>query len=284
MNVMDSTSAGVGVVSSLGQGGRGRSYNAGFVVAVVLLLVAATGMRLSVKYLKLHIRKEPVPMRMKFTDAMPAIAGDWVRVADRTQSPEILTELAAQDWLFCSYVNAAALNRSAKELAKQFATLSFEEQEKKLAEYQREQPTAVLSLALTYYTGKVDAVDHIPERCYLGGGFEQVGEPETKRWSIGDRAMDVRFLSFERKIANVPVRRDVAYFFQVNGSYESHSWAVRAALQNLFARYGYYAKVELAALGNDSEASAEAMRRFLTAALPHVEKALPDWKQYKDRK
>jgi hypothetical protein len=284
MSTMDSRSAGVGVPASMKQGGRGNSFGRGYIVAVLLLLLAATGMRVSVRYLKLHIRKEPVPMRMKFTDAMPAVVGDWVRAADKTQSPEILTELAAQDWLFCSYVNAAALGRSAQELAKQFATMSYEEQEKKLIEYQRERPTAVLSLALTYYTGKVDAVDHIAERCYHGGGFEQVGDAEDKQWLIGDRVMDVRFLTFERKIANTPVRRDVAYFFQVNGSYVGNQWAVRAALQNLFARYGYYAKVELATIGNDSAASAEAMRKFLTAALPRIENALPDWKQYKDRK
>ncbi|HEX2971688.1 MAG TPA: exosortase-associated EpsI family protein [Tepidisphaeraceae bacterium] len=279
MSVMESKVTGVAV----GEAGGGFRARGGFVVAVVVLLLAATGVRFSVKYLKVHIRKEPVPMRQEFAKAMPAVVGNWVRVADRTQSPEILTELAAQDWLFCSYVNAAALKRTPEQVLQQFAKLSYEEQEQRLVEYQRENPTAVLALALTYYTGKVDAVDHIAERCYLGGGWEAVDQPKTETWSVGDRQMDVRFLTFEHKAARSPVRRDVAYFFQVNGNYEGSHWGVRTALQNPFARYGYYAKVELASLGNDQATSAEAMRQFLTVALPKVESALPDWNQYKNR-
>ena len=48
---------------------------------------------------------------------------------------------------------------------------------------------------------------------------------------------------------------DVAYFFQCNGAYESSSLRVRARLQDLFARWGYYAKVELMTQSGDSAAS-----------------------------
>jgi hypothetical protein len=69
----------------------------------------------------------------------------------------------------------------------------------------------------------------------------------------------------------------VAYFFHTNGVYTSESGDVRLKLQNLLARYGYYAKVELMVQSKDREAAKEAMQDFLRSALPEVEHCLPDW-------
>ena len=33
-------------------------------------------------------------------------------------------------------------------------------------------PKAVVNLGLTYYTGLVDTVAHIPDRCYIADGYE----------------------------------------------------------------------------------------------------------------
>ena len=33
-------------------------------------------------------------------------------------------------------------------------------------------PQAVINVGLTYYTGMVDTVSHIPDRCYIADGFE----------------------------------------------------------------------------------------------------------------
>ena len=73
--------------------------------------------------------------------------------------------------------------------------------------------------------------------------------------------------------------RNVAYCFQVNGKYEFDSIkGVRFRLQNIFEKYGYYAKIELATfLGNDSAKARATMADFLSHAMPELEKCLPDW-------
>jgi hypothetical protein len=106
----------------------------------------------------------------------------------------------------------------------------------------------------------------------------------TPAWPIDGRAVEARYLTFENTDRHNAPPCHVAYFFHVNGRYESDSMAVRLALQNLFSRYGYYAKIELRSDMLDRADSESVMRDFLAAALPHVENALPDWSEYRDRK
>jgi hypothetical protein len=104
--------------------------------------------------------------------------------------------------------------------------------------------------------------------------------PRNETWGLG-RDLEVRYISFESQTtANAPPC-NVAYFFHVNGKYTSDSFAVRAELQNLRNRYGYYAKVETMCVHPDREVAARAMRDFLAEVLPKVESVLPDWSQYK---
>jgi hypothetical protein len=87
----------------------------------------------------------------------------------------------------------------------------------------------------------------------------------------------VRFINFEDQSGAERISRSVAYFFHVNGGYESDSLAVRRRLQNLFEKYGYYAKVELMTLDPDHDRSARTMTSFLGAALGEVESSFPNW-------
>jgi hypothetical protein len=142
---------------------------------------------------------------------------------------------------------------------------------------------AIISFAVTYYTGKADTVAHIPERCYTADGYEPT-DIQTEMWDLKSdswrqRNPGVRYVSFEDQTETARVRKNVAYFFHVNGEYQSDPKRVRMALQNLFQKHGYYAKVEVMVQG-DREASAIAMKDFLTQALPQVEKCLPVWSQY----
>jgi hypothetical protein len=146
-------------------------------------------------------------------------------------------------------------------------------------------PQAVMNMAVTYYTGMVDTVAHIPDRCYIADGFEP-SEYDTKRWACfvprGDDRAAARFIHFED---NVPGRRaisrNVAYFFHVNGRYTNDPLDVRYTLQNLRERHGYYAKIELMSLLEDRQKASAVMDEFLQHALPEVEKSLPDWEKVK---
>jgi hypothetical protein len=252
-----------------------------FVAVVVVLCLAAGGLNASVQFLRLHFKKTPVPMRRSFLEAMPTALGTWVQVArDEILEPDVEAALATDKFLFCSYVDAARLGFTPDILRKRFEGKTIEEQKNELNDLRLVSPTAVVTVGLTYYTGKADTVAHIPERCYVGGGFDP-SNAATERWGLG-RNLAVRCITFESQAAPIPC--NVSYFFHVNGSYESDSLAVRAALQNLFARYGYYAKVELMCVTRDRPASDKSMQDFLTVALPSIESALPEWSQYQSPK
>jgi hypothetical protein len=263
---------------------RGLFRQSSFLVAVGVLLVAALGLNASVQFLQLHFKKQPVPIRQAFKTGMPEVMGSWVQLArDENLNHDLVDALGTKEFLFCHYVNAAALNTAPASLAKEFARLPLADQKQKAADIAGTYPEAVVSLGLTYYTGSADTVAHIPERCYLADGFglEQQGSPA---WEIGGRTVETRFLTFENTDRQNAPKSHVGYFFHVNGAYEGNSLRVRAALQNLFARYGYYAKVEVRVDKVPRGQAEGVIRDFLTAALPHVEASLPDWSEYKDRK
>jgi hypothetical protein len=151
----------------------------------------------------------------------------------------------------------------------------------------------VIHLGLTYYTGLVDTVAHIPDRCYIADGYEP-SSYDIPTWQLGPDAngkvfpLAVRFISFEDSTGNNRVSKCVAYVFHTNGHYESDPLGVRQTLEDLTERYGYYSKIELMTLvakGQitpvDVATSSQAMTDFLTAARPQIESCLPDWQKVK---
>ena len=99
---------------------------------------------------------------------------------------------------------------------------------------------------------------------------------------LPDGKLPVRYVSFDDQTTNdgqleKRAKLNVAYFFHCNGGYTSESGAVRLKLQNLFVRYGYFAKIELMVKEPDREVAAEAMQDFLRSGLAEVEHCLPDW-------
>jgi hypothetical protein len=144
----------------------------------------------------------------------------------------------------------------------------------------------VIHLGLTYYTGLVDTVAHIPDRCYIADGYEPNSYTQPT-WQLGpDPAgkslpLAVRFISFQDSTGNNRVSKCVAYVFHTNGHYESDPLGVRQTLENLAERYGYYAKIELMTLGEDTDVASAAMTDFLTVARPQIELCFPDWQKLK---
>ncbi|MGA2439329.1 MAG: hypothetical protein ABSH08_00090 [Tepidisphaeraceae bacterium] len=149
----------------------------------------------------------------------------------------------------------------------------------------------VIHLGLTYYTGLVDTVAHIPDRCYIADGYEP-SSYTVPVWQLGTDAsgkpfsQSVRFISFQDSTGNNRVSKCVAYVFHTNGHYESDPLGVRTTLEDLTERYGYYAKIELMTLvpnieDTDISNASAAMADFLTAARPQIETCFPDWTKVK---
>jgi hypothetical protein len=148
-------------------------------------------------------------------------------------------------------------------------------------------PCGIVDLGLTYYTGLVDTVAHIPDRCYIADGYEP-SDNVVPTWTVGKDAagnpqqLQVRFISFDDQTGNNRVSKTVAYVFHANGAYTCDPLGVRQTLQDLTKRYGYYAKIEMMTVGRDPVVATTAMSDFLTAAKPQIETCFPDWQKLVD--
>lgn len=268
-----------------------------FLAAVVLLGAAAVGLNAATEAMRLHFRKLPVPLSVPRLDdakqGIPTRLGAWVQVSkDEPLDKAVQEVLGTEEYIFRDYVDTRLV--PAADLA-WFADKSTAERARRLAGIQAAAPQAVVRLAVTYYTGLVDTVPHVPERCYVADGFEPAVPPETRAAMLGTtaggapRPVEYRYLQFQDTTGAGRVDREVAYLFHVNGEYESSHVGVRSRLANLLQRHGYFAKVEVMTTTPRSHAGAggsgaaagpgsiAAFEDMLAAALPEVERCLPDW-------
>jgi hypothetical protein len=254
-----------------------------FLIAVVILAVSAVGLNAAISALQLHLKKQPVALKMDLT-SLPEKMGDWVQVSkDEPLDKELQDALATDHFIFRDYVNTALVT---KEELDRFSGQGSKERKVLLAQLQATKPNAAVNLAVTYYTGGADTVAHIPDRCYIADGFEP-SEYEITDWNVGPdhlgqatgQLMPVRFISFDDQTAAGRVPRRVAYFFFADGHYMSNPLDVRRTLQNLRYKHGFYAKIELMNVVPEHDKSQAVMTGFLTAALPDIEKCFPDWNQ-----
>jgi hypothetical protein len=263
-----------------------------FLIAVAVLFVAALTLNGAVQMMKLHFRKEPVALRHPL-DEIPPQLGPWLQISkDEPLDKEIQDVLGTEKYIFRNYVDTRQI--SAAELAILKKEIATGDVTAHMVRLQNEKPTSVLTGAVTYYTGLVDTVAHIPDRCYVADGFEPIDHsfpiwdvsPPAVLGAYSDapiRNLKVCFINFDDQTpsrSRLPV--NVAYFFQCNGTYESDPIdGVRLRLQDLSERHGYYAKIELKTVMSDTNAAKSTMADFLRYALPEIERCLPDWQAVK---
>jgi hypothetical protein len=250
-----------------------------FVVTVIVLGVSAVGLNATVNTMQVYFRKHPVELRMPLA-SIPGDLGAWRQVTrDQALNPEVQEVLGTDEYIMRQYVDERLVGADAVRAVRD-ETLSQAQREQILASAFRAHPEAFVSLSITYYTGLVDTVPHVPDRCVVADGYEPTPSDNSyPSWAIAGRnePLVVRFINFEDQTASHRLNRSIAYVFQVNGRYEASPLGVRRTLQNLFVRNAYYAKVEVMTLLADQRTSARVLRDFLAAALPQIERSLPDW-------
>ena len=266
---------------------RGRWLQPGFLLAAGILAFSAVGLNVAVSALQLHFKKAPVPPARELA-SIPAHMGSWVQVSQDEPLDHAVQEMLGTDlYVFRDYVDSTKV--SPDELAA-FDGKDSQQRKQMLGALQAHAPEAVVNCAVTYYTGMVDTVAHIPERCYVADGYLPSSH-ETLTWPLGPdfagndggHSVDVEYINFEDQTAAGRVKTRVAYCFFADGVWESDSIAVRERLQDLRATHGFYSKVELRTTIPDHDVSAAVMRNFLTAALPQVQKCYPDWNSVEGR-
>ena len=117
-------------------------------IAGAIMLGSSIGIGVYIKFADLHMQKIPIyPEGNRQVSAIPTETDNWVRIgSDRISSSEIVETLGTENYLSREYI---------------------------LKESQDTKKKVVVELHAAYYTGMIDTVPHVPERCFVGGGLQQ---------------------------------------------------------------------------------------------------------------
>lgn len=253
-----------------------------FVVAVVIMVVTAFGMGAATSFLKLRFRKTPVELRQPLEKVPQQLGKNWVQVSTDEPLPgEIEQTLGTKQYIFRDYADRRIVGDT--EIQEILNATGSEAKRRQIMITEGRKARGFIHLAVTYYTGMVDTVAHVPDRCYIADGYTPT-EYEQRIWDLNkegkkagdDEKLSVRFINFEDATGiSSRVNKNVAYFFQVNGEMENSPIAVRYRLQDLTRADVYYAKIELMSLWRNRNEAAKIMEEFLTDAMPEIRKCLP---------
>jgi len=188
-----------------------------------------------------------------------------------------------------SYAVVAKLQIDNEEMLKELGTKDYVQWILEDTQAENEAVKRVL-LFITYY-GYADRVPHVPEECFVGGGFQKLASDGVTFYiDVGGfrRRVDGKYLVFANTRTDYlqpEVRFPVLYFFRVNASYAGNRDDARMALnKSLFSRYSYFSKVEIAfnqtpVVPNEEDA-VRATTKLLSVILPILEaRHWPDWEK-----
>jgi hypothetical protein len=224
------------------------------VALLVTLAAGGLGLRAAMKSLDVYLRKEPVPLRADF-GSIPATLGRWQKFGEDQQMDAAMVESLGTD----------------KYLTRSYAL-------------DGDPAKGVLMVHLAYYTGMIDTVPHIPERCWGAGGLVQRGDPERlplelpimKSIAADAPVNNATGMPYPSAIVVDPVTRaeervalpvgEMAmtlttfqdprspkleqlggYLFVANGRCTESTFGVRSLAFNLTDRAAYFCKVQLSA-------------------------------------
>ncbi len=264
------------------QGAAGLTFGAA--VAAGLLGVSAAGQHSVLAWQEAVLFKKEVPARHHLS-RLPLQAGPYQFVRDLPISSDEIEALGTEEFISRVYEDTS-INQG--------------------------EPGRLIRFHVTYYTGMVDTVPHVPDRCFVAAGIDSVVlDDQTLRLSPDVfRAADaggftarstlrapVAAADGERRRVLLPVRdiatkrftyraepaqpdQHVTYFFAANGKFLASPNAVRLQGFDIRDAYSYYAKVEVALIGvEDPQEVARGTARFLDAFLPDIMACFPDWEQ-----
>jgi hypothetical protein len=253
-----------------------------FLVCVAVLAIAGAGKEIVIEWSGAHLKKQALPLKkpLAMLDASELVPYEVINKY-KISNKDVLEQLGTDEYLQWELVDTEADEFS---------------------------PVRYCSLFITYYTGHLDQVPHVPEECYVGGGNQQMGTesvsldvkgiaaaatiPQSKGTteSGDDKVIKARYVVFIGQGTNIwqtSSKYAVLYFFKTDGDYAGSRTEARAIMGgNLFGKYSYFSKVEWKFYGGgpggkifpDKAEAIEASEKLLSIVLPVVEKDhWPDW-------
>jgi len=269
---------------------KARSTIAGCVAAAVLLAGSAFGLQAAIKHFQITIHKDAIyPPDGRVLTRLPKETASWRSIgADATLSKEIQEALGTDNFLSRKYVQKNG----------------------------PEEKATVVEFHAAYYTGMIDTVPHVPDRCFVGGGM-QIGNNlgdlplalDRSAWRLDEdvpahrkghiykvrvenphsaddglyprlprdpQDMKLRTMDFIQKSGE---HMYAGYFFIANGGTVCRAEEVRLLAFDLNSKYAYYLKVQVTSLRNvnSGEELAAAAASLIGELLPDLMLCTPDW-------
>jgi exosortase len=260
-----------------------------FGAAATILLVSGIAMSATFRVIGVYLQKAAIyPADRRVLTAVPTTTASFVREGvDTREAPEIEAVLGTTN-----YITRLYLEREPTDPKNRLG----------------------VQLHAAYYTGSIDTVPHVPERCFTGAGWMLVREwgdipvpLDPTRWSPDDSVperfkgrimrarLDNQFGSFPGRFVRLPLNPEkielrvseyrgpdgsqimAGYFFIANGRTMSSDRGVRLLSFDLETRYAYYLKVQFNGKFSTAQELASAAARLLDELLPELMLCVPDW-------
>lgn len=245
--------------------GSGRSLRTAVAGTALLLGTGAIGMGAAINYFKAYLQKlEIYPETGDDVRTVPTKTANWTQVGSDTIFPQEIVETLG---------------------TKNYVTRRYQAKEARAGSGKGGVEKPIVEFHLAYYTGLLDAVPHVPERCFTGAGLALTGGPwtvdipmATGEWVVdGDWLKERGETLYTVRTSNEYSRRPgqrvalpsgvspdkpiqlrvsqytdgqgrvawAGYFFLANGGWVSSAEGVRDLAFKFSDRYAYFMKVQV---------------------------------------
>lgn len=255
---------------------------AGLGAMAVAITASAAGVHTVVPMMGLHLQKMPIhPSSGLALTSLPEQTESWIKVRDRREPAEVEEQLGTSNYITRLY------------------------RERKPANPERPR---FIELHAAYYTGMIDTVPHVPERCFVGGGMQLGSSPQSipldldsTRWvrdpdvpeelgpiyrvrtpeglhaRLPRNPQDIRL-----RVSEYPVTDEeslyAGYFFIANGGHTDTANGVRLLAFKLQDDYAYYLKIQFNSSTVESgEELAGMASSLLDELIGDILLCVPDW-------
>lgn len=237
-----------------------------FAAIVVALLLAAVGLRAGVAAMGWVLLKKPLPLRQPLDAISEVLAGPAASTAFDAADPAALAETAIVADRYRLVKREPRMPKDAEDMlgTDKYITWVYHDTSRSPNE-----AGAFIRMHLPYYTGTIETVPHVPDRCLVETG-QVVGKktfptvqlhpatyrPAEQRPGVAMTKVDgqtvhapgasvpMTMLEFA-KTERMPHPFCVTYFFIANGQFVADPEGVRLKAFDLANEYAYFAKVEL---------------------------------------